>query len=100
MAGEIKYQRPVTARALFAIRRNALLLESEGDDDAWSNEVVLRLIAEIDRLTYMWFRGGPEDLIHDEDGHLTVNGQHSCTPDGHCVDAWYPPPAESWTLPS
>jgi hypothetical protein len=99
MAGEIKYQRPITARALFAIRRNALLLESEGDDDTWSNEVVLRLIAEIDRLTYMRFRGGPEDLIHDEDGHLTINGRDTCAPDD-CAAAWYPPPAESWTLPS
>lgn len=93
---------PVTMRSLRQIRRQALETEAhpEAWSDDWSNHVVLRLIAEIDRLTYMWFRGGPEDLIHDENGHLTVNGQDSCAPDEHCVAAWYPPPAESWTLPS
>lgn len=92
---------PVGARELQRIRRGALAMAGEGEfADRWPNHDVLRLIAEIDRLAYMWWRGGTDDLITDEpspvDGHreLIINGAPT-DPDS----LWRPPPAESWTLP-
>lgn len=91
---------PITARALQQIRRQAQAMGTGADADDWSNRVVLRLIAEIDRLAYMWSKGGSDDLITGEpaaDGHThtIINGSHGCS----CSEPWFPPPAESWSLP-
>lgn len=95
MSGEV-YEEPVTPRELRDIRRGAV-----AGDGSWSSVAVFKLIAEIDRLAYVWHRGGPDDLITGEpasDGHVhtIVNGSHGCS----CDDTWRPPPAESWTLPT
>lgn len=91
------YERPITHRQLARIRvvANAPVVA----DEEWPNSTVKRLIAEIDRLTYMVWRGGPDELITGEDGHLIINGSHGCAPELGC-GGWYPPPAESWTLPT
>lgn len=73
--------------------------DSRTDCPEWVRVTMLTLIAEIDRLAYMWHKGGPDDLITGEDGHLIVNGTHACAPQV-CDRTWRPPPAESWTLPA
>lgn len=93
---------PATAEELREIRQTATDLANEGFA-GWGNDVVLSLLAELDRLAYCLWRGGSDDLITDEpattDGHrhLVVNGSSGCA----CGDAaaWFPPPAEDWTLP-
>lgn len=67
----------------------------------WVRVLMLAMMSEIDRLTYMVWRGDIDDLITGEpasDGHqhTIINGSHGCS----CDEAWFPPPAESWTLPS
>lgn len=90
-------EEPITGRELRMIRSYASDPIAEGDD-TWPNTTVLKLIAEIDRLTYMVWRGGPDELITGEGDHLVINGSHACAPE-KCSGEWFPPPAESWTLP-
>jgi hypothetical protein len=92
---------PIDGEELRGIRRSALAMTGEGPfADRWPNDVMLRLIAEIDRLAYMWQRGGSDDIITGEpasDGHVhtIINGSHGCA----CSEPWNPPPVESRTLP-
>lgn len=88
------YERPITMRQLAMIRN--VVGQPTADGEEWPNSTVKRLIAEIDRLAYMWHHGGPDDLIRDEDDHLIINGDHACAPES-CDGTWFPPPAESWT---
>jgi hypothetical protein len=91
-------QEPITPQELADLR--ALLQGDEPEVEDWVRVIALALIAELDRVTYMWWRGGLDDLVTAEpaaDGHMhyIVNGSHGCSCDEH----WAPPPAESWVLP-